>query len=342
MAAPFISMPLIGSTFAEFRQYKPGLLPDPVHYEDSVTLKEKLYSIDGQWVFTFRESVLQRIELLNLTQVHTQTVFRSWLHSAKTIIEDMNRNFGSHSSEERGSEQYYDLSPYTDKPAGRRHVYREAIWKFPHWELKIVCEFKSTRANDPLDKEYEDHENDEYWFYEFKLDATVYDRGMPIDKPAIYGRFYIGMPVVEFARFFPALFPHGPAPSKTFRSPDNVQGLKGEWTYYFDAGRLGDFSFKAVYQGSEINEATYNHCKSSTNAILDHLGSRFLGPDVLERSPEGFNAPGRRDHTHLYDIVAKWHNTAGKQVHLEFNRFYGGLNNEVYTVFFKVAGKAHP
>jgi hypothetical protein len=337
---PTTPLPRIGMTFDEFRQFKPGILPNTIPYEGAVALREHLYTIDGQWVFTFRENVMHRIQFLDLNQIRSKTDFETWLRSAKNVIEDFTRTFGQPRSHQRGSEEYYDTnSRYTDKPDGPRHTYREVRWAFPLWEINIICEIRSSRAEDAPDKEYDEYDM-EFWTYEFQIDAFVFHYGLPSGQPLINGKYYIGMPVTAFAERHPALFPNGTAPSGIFQHKESWQGLNGEWTYHFEAGKLELFHFHAYFYNQEATKPAFQLCMRATTAIVEEFKTRFGKPDSDETNPRDFIIPNLPENTYHYDIVTQWHKTGGMAVKVEFYRFYGSGGHVIFNVSVQLNKKA--
>jgi hypothetical protein len=326
-------------TFAAFRKFKPGVLPDVIPYDGAVALTEKLYQIEGQWVFTFRGDVLQRIQFLDLSQLHSRADFQTWLRNAKLVVDDFTRSLGQPSSLGRSTEQYYDInSRDAEKPDGPRHLYLSADWKFPLWATSILCELKSSRADDAPDREY-DEDSFEYWNYDFQIDVQVYHSGMPTNPPLIYGKYYIGMPLTAFAERFPALFPHGTAPSGTFVHKESWHALNGEWTYHFDIGKLVNSQYSAYFQNDQVTENSFQACKKAALAIIDEFKRRYGKPTEVESNGEQFKTRTRKENTYFNVETAQWDAVEGMRIRVEFTRFYGGAGYELFTLNVQATDK---
>ncbi len=328
------SLPRNGMSISEFRQAMPGILPDTILYNDNVLLMENLYQIDGNWAFSFRDGLLMQIFFANNPQVDSPKIFQTWLSSAKLVVDDFKRGFGAPATHVQGEAKYFDANrPNFTNPAQRRHVYQEATWSIAGTEIRIICELKSNRADDPLDTQYGD--SYEYWNYDFRIDIET-NTTPAANAPLINGRFYLGMPIDAFSARFPDLFPHGTAPSGQWGKSAEWHGLQGAWSYIFMHGKLVQSQFNAYFQNPQVNETTFQTCRKAALAIINDFKNSYGKPNETNSGPIKLVTSIRKKNTYQEVETAQWNAVDGMRIRVEFQQFDGESQPE--ALLFTVSG----
>ncbi len=328
------TLPRNGMPIPEFRQAMLGILPDTILYNENVSLIEKLYQIEGNWGFDFRDGLLMQIYFSNFPQVNSPVTFQTWIGSVKHVIEDFTRSFGRPETQMQGEAKYFDHNrPSFANPAQRRHVFQEATWSIAGTEIRIICELKSNRADDAPDTQYGD--SYEYWNYDFRIDIET-NTTPAANAPLINGRFYLGMPIDAFSARFPDLFPHGTAPSGQWGKSAEWHGLQGEWSYVFIHGKLGQTQFNAYFQNPQVNETSFQTCRKAALAIINDFKNSYGKPNETYSGPSKLVASIRKKNTYQEVETAQWNAVDGMRIRVEFQQFDGESQTE--ALLFTVSG----
>jgi hypothetical protein len=296
-------LPRNGMTFAEFRQLKPGVLPETILYDGGVALQERLFQIEGSWGFGFRDGLLYSLDYASFSMVDSPASFNAWLSSAKKVIADFSRSLGQPVSHVQGEARYFDhMRSDTAKPAQRRHVYQEARWSIANTEILISCVLKSNLEEGESARE----DVSEYWNYDFRIDVA-WTAQPSANTPSIYGRFYLGMPLANFAERHPELFPQGTAPSGQWGHTAAWQGLQGEWSYVFMQGKLVQFQFNAYFQSDQVNQHSFQTCRKGALGIIEDLKGKYGKPnESVDLGAGSFVSTGRDKNPYKEIVSAKW------------------------------------
>jgi hypothetical protein len=327
----------IGMSTEEFNEKMPGILPNENLYCKNLYLQEKLFGMDGNWSFNIYNNKLISANYIGNNNIYNEEEFNKWTESAKLIIDDYRKIYGKPLKYETGTNKYLDRNNLKYKNSiGKREVFYEAMWESNSQIIFISCDYRSNYYNE-YDKEISNGPI-EWYNYSFSITYS-YKQGKKDIKQVDTGRFYLGMDVKDFAKVFPTLFPNGVKISGQWGRDQQLYGLDGSWSYQFEDGKLTWIHFQKYK--NEINETNFNMCLSATEKLIDDYTKLYDKPDTVIIGNKSFLDPIKNHHWG-YDVMeARWKNTNGQKIKIEFT-FMGGKGEYSFLVIINFFDKDYP
>lgn len=140
----------------------------------------------------------------------------------------------------------------------------------------------------------------------------------------------VGMTVKDFGSIFPgASIPT----SGQWLRPDEIHGLRGQWTYSFDRNRLSWFVFNS-YEPN-VTAATFRRYLEATRKTIADFTQSYGRPDTVVRGVLVFKNPA--DGYPGYPVLkANW-NTGSEQLRVDYSVLGSGQDHArlLFTVEFR-------
>lgn len=327
----------VGMTAEEFKSKYPGILPNEITYNTNNYYNEKLYGIDGRWVFGIYGNILKSASYEGICKIRSEEDFNNLVTSAGLIIADYTKKYGQPITHEKGNGKYFDRenSDY-EKSINKRDVFEEAVWKTNTDEIKISCDYRSNYYDDF--QEGIINGPDEWYSYNFTISFSALKEIKDV-KPDFKDKICIGMDVHDFAKLYPSLFPGGIKMSGQWKRDEDLYGLKGSWGYRFKDGKVDWIHYQKYID--EINETNFGLCLNAAKSLIKDYTAAYGKPDSVVTGNTEFIDPYVTHHWGYRVLQAHWKNYKGMKIKVEFV-FMGGKGEYHFLVVINLFGKDYP
>lgn len=149
----------------------------------------------------------------------------------------------------------------------------------------------------------------------------------PTAKPLTTEDIAVGMTTRAFASIFPGA--KIPVSGQWIR-PDEIHGLRGEWTYSFDAKKLSWFVFNS-YEAT-VNANTFRQYLDATRLTIAGYTTRYGNPSQTVRGVLEFKDP-KRGYPGYPVLKSSW-NTGTQEIRVDYSVL--GNNREKAQLLFAV------
>ncbi|MEI6123536.1 MAG: hypothetical protein WCQ95_07890 [Bacteroidota bacterium] len=327
----------IGMSANQFRAAMPGLLPTQNLFSQQIYLKETLHGLAGSWTFSFNNNLLQSASYAVSLRMQNKPEFDSFIASAKQIIADYTKLYGTPPVFSQGTNLWADRNTNAyEKNIGKREVFEEAQWKTNNANIKISCDYRSNYyqefqegiPNGPI----------EWYSYYFEITNTPLAE-VTETKTQNSERFCVGMNVNDFAKTFPQLFPNGIGITGQWGRPETLYGLVGSWVYNFKAGKLNWMMFDAY--NDNITQAHFDTCLKATRQLIADYTKQCGKPTSTTLGDTNFTDPALHRHWGYDVIKTVWKNYKGQKIIIQFT-FMGGKGEYAFLVNINFFDKDYP
>jgi hypothetical protein len=327
----------VGMTAEEFNSKYPGILPDKLTYNSNNYYKEKLYGIEGRWVFGIYNNVLKSASYEGICKIRSEEDFNNLVTSAGLIIVDYTKTYGQPVTHEKGNGKFIDRENADyEKRINKREVFEEAVWKTNTSEIKISCDYRSNYYDDL--NEGIMNGPDEWYSYNFTISYSAVKEIKNL-KPEYKDKIYLGMDVQDFAKLYPVLFPDGVKMSGQWMREQDLYGLKGSWGYRFKDGKVDWIHYQKYID--EINEANFSLSLNATKSLIKDYTVVYGKPDSVVNGNTEFIDPSVSHHWGYRVLQAHWKDYNGMKIKVEFI-FMGGKGEYHFLVVINYFGKDYP
>lgn len=316
-----------GMSMEEFNLMKPGIIPEDLKYnKNGIQIEEEKNGLKGTWVVDFRSDMITgstyffRDRLSVFGDVDTALARQSFdagYSASLKCIDEYTAKYGKpvlfHQSDTLYKQVNYNLHSYTIVIA---------VWELN--TMKIELEFALSGINES--QYYIPNSEPTSFYYLFSIKYLPCEcSGKSADE-----KFYIGQSVTEFAKVYPELFPIGINHRGQWEEPDDFFGLKDNWVYFFDEGKLTSYNFAYYSDREEVNQEKFDSLLQSTDNIVEAFKLQFGKPTSYTSENRKFKDP-YTEHHWGYDVVeAKW-KLKKHWISVEY-QFFGGKGDYFFLV----------
>jgi hypothetical protein len=314
-----------GISVDEFKKLNPGIIPDNVTYNESVSKAEQLGHFNGSWYFDFKRDTLRSVTYsCNLGSKPKGGYVKSYMAYYSLFNKDMGQPLRSIQTKD------------TVLCEDRKRVENTDTVVFASWNNKntriiMGIYFTGNRnvKTDPMDLAVQNMINAEAErnYYVFTI------RCLPIktEKAPDAWKFYPGMHVKEFSQVIPELFPNGVGINGQWSKDERLIGLSGDWAYQFKNSTL-EWMMWNHYAG-KYDQVTFNNMLRSVRGIIADY-SKIYGTPKMVTDNAKYRDP-MKDHHYGYEVLKAYWDKGTYDIEIVFD-FMGGKGD--YELLMKIEG----
>lgn len=312
-----------GISVDEFKKLNPGIVPDNVTYNESVSRQEQLGHFNGSWYFDFKRDTLQTVTYsCNLGSKPKGGYVKTYMAYYSLFNKDMGQPIRSIQTNDTVLREDRKRVENTDTVVF-------AAWNNKNTRIVMGIYYTGNRkvkmdASDMVSQNLINAE-DERNYYVFTI------RCLPIktEKAPDAWQFYPGMHINEFSKIIPELFPNGVGINGQWGKDEQLVGLKGGWAYQFKNSTLEWMMWD--YYAGKYDQTTFMNCLRSARSIIAEY-SKIYGTPKMVTDNAKYRDPAK-DHHWGYEVLKATWDKGTYDIEIVFD-FMGGKG--MYDLLVKI------
>ena len=149
----------------------------------------------------------------------------------------------------------------------------------------------------------------------------------------------IGMSIKEVSKLYPKTNSSAYENTITLSMTDTLYGLPGEWGFRFENNKLNWIHFSKYID--DIEKPNFDKCLNVTEKLIQDYSKAFGKPDTTIIGDTTFVDPYKKHHWGYDVIEARWNNSNGMKIKVEFT-FFGGKGEYHFIVTINYFDKEYP
>ena len=319
-----------GISISEFRAARPGFVPDKIPFDRHLERKGVFHELEGLWRFEFKDGLLRRVTFSaegegvfpfgkDETDAKLAEQYKQFKHKLGTTAKLLEQALKS-------PPRVTKHGPIANAAKGRSYTSQtlySADWAQEALQVTLSLRFfgeSGMQLN-----------NSDVSPLRYVLNVSFSGVGKHGSIPG--QKWHPGMSAAAFAELERKLLPCGLAEKGQWGFKALLHGVKGEWTYSFDEGRLGWYGFSKYWsEADEITAENFDKGLATARSLIASYTKMLGKPQSLKERNTQFKDPTKIRHWGYDVIEARWVSPQGKLT-VSFD-FHGGKG--VYFLLLKV------